>query len=290
MFERGMDPMIDNPEVCHPHSPLPAKWPEPSKILRYRQDVINKMKRILSDGANMNQVLHKALNMCYEHEAMHLETLIYMAVQTNLTPCIKLPLPLLEVQDIAMESGWTKILAGTVTLGLNDSDELMCKGFGWDNEFPATEAAFPDFTIQNRPVTVHEYFTYLEQQCLDEDLPASWSHVGGSWFVKSIYGLIPFKYAMNWPVYCSHDQATKYASFNGCILPSEVQIVYLRKKSELNKSSKGFQHLLPQNVNQDTETITDVCSNGWEITSTIFAPFPGFTSSDMYPGYSADFL
>jgi hypothetical protein len=32
------------------------------------------------------------------------------------------------------------------------------------------------------------------------------------------------------------------------------------------------------------------CRNGWEWTSTVFAPFRGFETVSLYPGYSADFL
>jgi len=36
--------------------------------------------------------------------------------------------------------------------------------------------------------------------------------------------------------------------------------------------------------------VHDLVGNGWEWTSTIFAPLPGFEPFPFYPGYSADFF
>jgi formylglycine-generating enzyme required for sulfatase activity len=51
----------------------------------------------------------------------------------------------------------------------------------------------------------------------------------------------------------------------------------------------------PEPVNASPETasqfgIVQTVGNGWEWTSTLFAPFPGFQPRPTYAGYSADFF
>jgi gamma-glutamyl hercynylcysteine S-oxide synthase len=36
--------------------------------------------------------------------------------------------------------------------------------------------------------------------------------------------------------------------------------------------------------------VEQLFGNGWEWTSTVFGPFPGFEQFPFYPGYSADFF
>jgi formylglycine-generating enzyme required for sulfatase activity len=36
--------------------------------------------------------------------------------------------------------------------------------------------------------------------------------------------------------------------------------------------------------------VSQLGGNGWEWTSSVFAPFEGFQSTSYYPGYSADFF
>jgi hypothetical protein len=84
IFERGIDPNMDDPTVCHDHSIVPEKeedWPKLFEILAYRDRVRNRMTDLYSSGRldktnKENRRLARAIAMVYEHEAFHLETLL----------------------------------------------------------------------------------------------------------------------------------------------------------------------------------------------------------------------
>lgn len=69
LFERGVDPDVDNPGKVHAHSAIPAKWPPLSEILRY-QDHVRARARSLYASTNMDEDrrLGRALWLGFEHE------------------------------------------------------------------------------------------------------------------------------------------------------------------------------------------------------------------------------
>src|SRR5271155_2680270 len=46
IFERGIDPDVDNPEKCHDHSEIPDEWPPLQEILGYQDQVRTKVRRL----------------------------------------------------------------------------------------------------------------------------------------------------------------------------------------------------------------------------------------------------
>lgn len=86
IFERGIDPNLDDVTICHSHSPTPSEWPMASEILTYR-DTVRKKAQSYFEAAETSPELARAFNMCYEHEAMHIE------VYVNVTPDSPLHVP-----------------------------------------------------------------------------------------------------------------------------------------------------------------------------------------------------
>ena len=69
IFERGIDPDVDNPENCHAHSEIPDEWPPVDEILDYQERVRNRTRSLfLEPGGEANRKLGRAMWIGFEHE------------------------------------------------------------------------------------------------------------------------------------------------------------------------------------------------------------------------------
>jgi formylglycine-generating enzyme required for sulfatase activity len=113
-----------------------------------------------------------------------------------------------------------------------------------------------------------------------------------------------------WPVYVSHAEAEAYARWKGARLPTEAE--YHRAAfgdpsgnerahpwgdgaPDTSRGTFDFASWNPSAVGSRPEGrsawgVHDLVGNGWEWTSTTFAPFAGFRPLPAYPEYSADFF
>jgi formylglycine-generating enzyme required for sulfatase activity len=278
IFERGIDPDVDDPEKCHAHSEIPDSWPPLAEILTHQQTVREKAEALYASGSVDNSPrIARAMWLGFEHEAMHLETLLYMLVQSDRV----LPPPSTTVPDFAalakrstataVENKWFTIPETDIQIGLDDSDsdKTTKRYFGWDNERPVRSAHVKSFRARARPITNGEYAAYLTKTGKVE-IPASWcehqysnstsgtaskrdSVVNGTHnetngsstvitdgkFVKTVYGTVPLKYALDWPVVASYDEVAGCAQWMGGRIPTmeEARSIYnyvdSSKKDEL---------------------------------------------------------
>ncbi|KAL2429682.1 Ergothioneine biosynthesis protein 1 [Exophiala dermatitidis] len=260
IFERGIDPDVDNPEVCHDHSEIPDTWPPLGEILDYSQRVRARIADSLDTGRAYNdRKFSRALWLGYEHEAMHLETFLYMLLQSERV----LPPPGQETPDFAalasearsnrVPNQWHRIPSNKVKIGLDDpkDDSGPVRFFGWDNECPARTVVVGEFEAQSRPISNGEYARFLE--VTQKSLPASWMssktetsinatngtqkadeangesasvlEMASSSFIadkaiRTVYGPVPLKYALDWPVMASYDELAAYAHWSGGRIPT----------------------------------------------------------------------
>ncbi|KAF2459036.1 C-type lectin protein [Lineolata rhizophorae] len=185
IFERGIDPDVDNPELCHAHSDIPDTWPPLAEILAFQARVRARVRFLYRTGAAQASPgsVGRALWLGFEHEVMHLETLLYMLVQSarTLAPAGVVP-PDFEAmagaaKRAAAPNRWFEIPAQEVVLGMDDPEEDggPDRFFGWDNEKPARRAQVAAFAAKARPITNGEYAEYLLRTKREARLPASWT-------------------------------------------------------------------------------------------------------------------
>ena len=322
LFAFGIDPVGGGLP-----SDQPRDWPSPEAVHDYVRRIRAALDDKLSDGSleSIDQTrdgfpLDTLLNVAIEHRLMHVETLAYMLHQLPLNRKI----PPQDSTSLVTESvihRMVPIPAGVATLGL----ARRGKTFGWDNEFELHTTDVPAFEIDQYEVTNRQYLEFMdaggyEMRGLwsDDDWnwktahaishPVFWKKASNSWLYRGMFEEVPLP--LDWPVYVSHAEATAYARWAGKSLPTEQQwhrAAYGTKDGaerqypwdNLQPSSSlgnfDFSRWNPTPVNAFPEGrsafgVHDILGNGWEWTSTVFAPFPGFEPFPFYRGYSADFF
>ncbi|KAJ6144683.1 hypothetical protein N7470_008578 [Penicillium chermesinum] len=245
IFERGIDPDVDDPEQCHSHSEIPDEWPPLMEILEYQERVRDRARSLVQKyHKSKDRTLGEGIWIGFEHEAMHLETFLYMLLQSDKHRS--------RGKRIEKPNQWFRIPKQTVKIGLDDSNDHADpkESFGWDNEKPQRKVTVHSFEAQGRPVTNGEYAKYLEANRL-QSMPASWILLNGeqeyppaqdinrsspgasdrylsSFAVRTVFGAVPLALAQDWPLMASFDELANYAKWMECRIPTfeEVQSIY----------------------------------------------------------------
>jgi gamma-glutamyl hercynylcysteine S-oxide synthase len=156
--------------------------------------------------------------------------------------------------------------------------------------------------------------------------PAFWEREGNQWLYRTMFDEVPLP--LDWPVYVSQAEAKAYARWAGKRLPTEAEwqraaygtargdeqikiptlpppkggeirmYPHYTRGEQAPDATRGnfdFTRWNPVPVNafpqgQSAFGVHGMVGNGWEWTSTEFAPFPGFEPFPFYRGYSADFF
>jgi hypothetical protein len=86
IFERGIDPNVDDPSKCHSHSEVPKAdedWPALDTILTFQGKVRGRVHKLYKDiESGQRQLTRKTarvLQMTLEHEAWHVEVNIFLS-------------------------------------------------------------------------------------------------------------------------------------------------------------------------------------------------------------------
>ncbi|HTI38533.1 MAG TPA: SUMF1/EgtB/PvdO family nonheme iron enzyme [Vicinamibacterales bacterium] len=313
LFARGIDP--DSVDAAVPRSGASTLWPSRDAVLAFAArcdeailDALEHSPELPLDG------LYTAL----EHEAMHQETLLYM--WHRLPYDQKRTGSALGVLGSASGSAGSRfavrdpvrVPAGDAVLG---ADRAVVP-FGWDNEFEAHRVHVPAFEIDAFPVTNGDYLEFVEAggysqrdlwsdegwRWLDSEYvqyPSFWILDDAGWRWRGMFETVPLP--LDTPVYVSQAEASAYARWKGRRLMTEPEfhraaygsrdgVAATAQAPEGFYDFAGFDPVPVGAFPPSPFGAFDLVGNGWEWTSTVFAPFGGFVPMASYPEYSADFF
>jgi ergothioneine biosynthesis protein EgtB len=315
LFEFGIDPVDGKlPDD------RPADWPSVDEVLAYNNRVRSTIDDLL-DRAVFQDLPQLFLNdgqifrVAIEHRLMHAETLAYMLHWLDYDQKRGPVGALYERRGGPRSPSATarsrkdgpplqcQIPAGVAELGQD------AETFGWDNEFRAHSTFVPEFSIDAFNATNADFLEFMraggyEHRPFWEDddwnwirssgirHPKFWIARGEQWFYRAMFEEIPLP--LNWPVYVSHAEASAYARWKNKSLPTETQY-HRAALGSLPVGNFDFRSWTPEPVGASPDGVSsygvyDLVGNGWEWTSTPFAPFEGFEPFPFYPGYSANFF
>jgi iron(II)-dependent oxidoreductase len=306
IFARGIDPETEATAIARGD---PA-WPARATVRDYAAAADRLLAEAIAsaDLERDDQPLlerAQALWTILEHEEMHQETLAYMwhqlpyAQKRKPAHYVTAPPRLVQAAPAASR---VRIPAGSVTMGT----DLRETPFAWDNERPVHCASIEAFTIDVHNVTNREFLEFVEDQ--QAPPPAFWEREDGRWYWRGMFERVPLPDA--WPVYVTAVEAQAFARWRGGRLPTEAEF---HRAAFGTPDGRERQHpwgdtlppRIPANVDfrrwdpdpvgshpdgASAFGVHDLAGNGWEWTSTTFAPFNGFEPLPSYPEYSVEFF
>lgn len=300
LFQRGIDPA----SLSEANAATPESWPARQAVRAFANACDARVRDALAnarldDPSNPRLVRGESAHNIIEHEQMHQETLLYIVHQLPRERKRALPSEHHDRERPAYRR--VSIPAGEATLGA----QRETIAFGWDNEFDENTAHVPAFEIEADNVTNGEYLAFVDA---GGDPPPFWRRAGDAWHLATLFDTIPLP--RSWPVYVTQRQAAAYAAWKSLRLPTEAEYhraAYGTPEGEERaypwgdalpdhtRGNFGFARFDPVPVGSYPDGasawgVNDLIGNGWEWTSTPFAPFAGFRPMISYPQYSADFF
>lgn len=326
LFARGIDPAEAGAHAGDPDRNR-KMWPSREVVRQFVDEADRRVLDALAT-ADLERPGHPYLDRAeaaftiLEHEAMHQETLLYM---WHRLPLEKKRRP----EGYRPDTGsapppvqeWIEVPAGRAVLGV-DRHEVR---FGWDNEHPAYAKQVSTFSVERFDVTNQAFFEFVEaggyrdqQWWVDEDWqwiqaegiehPLFWEQDDKGWHWRGMFDRVTLP--PGWPVYVTLAEAAAYARWKGARLMTEAEFqraAYGTADDGQRPTPWGDAAVEPRHgvfdfVSWDPQPVgthpdgrsafglDDIVGNGWEWTSTVFAPFDGFAAMASYPQYSADFF
>lgn len=276
-----------------------------------------------------DEKLNRVLHLVLEHYLMHIETFLYMVHQLPYNLKRKVDFSPQNGRkrqqlrnDPPVPNRRKFIPQGVTTLGTTYNTH----DFVWCNELGVVHQQVESFEIDEYPVSNAQFLEFIEAggyrdsrwwsdhawqwiQAMNRRHPQFWiPDADGNWLFQGMFEVTRLQYDA--PVWVSMSEAEAFARWSGGRLPSEQEFhraafgtfddqetlfPWGNNAPSKEHGNFGFASLDPQPIGSHPDGasrfgVQELYGNGWEWTSTTFAPFPGFEPISTYPGYSADFF
>jgi ergothioneine biosynthesis protein EgtB len=322
LFARGIDPG----SAASADAASALQWPDRAQVREFADEADRQvieaiaLAEIVRPGHPLLDRAEAAFAIL-EHEAMHQETLLYMwhrlPFEQKDRPDSYSPL----VGNGEPRAEWIEVEGGSATLGV----DRQTVAFGWDNEFPSSVASVDAFAIERHDVTNGRFLEFVETGGYEDERwwrpgdwqwiraegirhPLFWERRGSDWMWRGMFELLPLPLA--WPVYVSQAEASAFARWRACRLPTEAEFqraAFSTPDGGERRHPWGDAEPTPAHgvfdfaswdpcpcgshaAGRSAWGVDDLVGNGWEWTSSPFGPFAGFRPTPSYPEYSADFF
>ncbi len=304
LFARGIDPADAADAGRHGRESWPARAEVQAFAAACDAAVLDALANAELDDPARSPMLNRgeAAFAILEHEEMHHETFAYLLHRFPFERkrTAGRASPFIEGEPFAR--GRVEIPAGRARLGVRRG----ALEFAWDNEYGEHGVDVGAFEIDVNNVTNGEWLAFVRA---GGPVPSFWIERDGAFHLLALFAELPLP--LSWPVYVTQRQAQDYARWRGSRLPTEAEYhraAFGTPSGEERAFPWGdappqpglhgnfdFLRFDPEPVGSSPAGasawgVADLIGNGWEWTSSAFAPFAGFAPLASYREYSADFF
>lgn len=270
--------------------------PSTDEIMEYRRSITYKVMDVVANlkDADRQDAL-KILEIALHHEQQHQELLLMDIKRNFFENPLKPKYQNLSIENSSImgEPSFQNVPGGLSEFGV----KMNAPFFAYDNEKDIHKRWLDSFMLSSHLVTNEEYLEFVEEGGYLNPLlwlsdgwdfkekekwehPLYWVNDNKRWWTFSLSGMVPLE--MSAPVvHISFYEASAYAKWKGCRLPSEFE---WEAAARMEKYKIGqfleSQKFSPLPTEEDHDFFSQIHGTVWEWTQSSYEPYPRYEVFD----------